>query len=288
MYRACPRNGALLAEASYPQPITAFAPVPGGLGAARPSPAAAAALTGYADGVLRVHVRAAAPPPADGAATATAAARPSTALLLTGAAKPHKGAVTAIAVSAHAERVVTCGEDGTVFFLGLTNLTGLEAAAAGGAWAGPCGVLVPQAYVRLPQGCGAVLCATWDAAGEGVLLGTSRGTILQVPLPPGDLDTHHSFEWVGGTAAVRSYTFCAPKPPKPKKKKGKKGEGAEGGGEGEQAEGEGTQGDAEGGGNEGEGAEVSWAVGFAWLWSVSWVEDGDGLLADALGPSCIG
>ncbi len=53
----------------------------------------------------------------------------------------------------------------------------------------------------------------------------------QVPLPPDDLDTHHSYEWTGAT--VRTYNFCVPKPKKPKKaKKAKDGQEGEGGAEG--------------------------------------------------------
>lgn len=79
----------------------------------------------------------------------------------------------AVAVSPDTSLVATCGEDGNAFFFRLAP------AAEGGA-------LSPVAFVRLglsPGGGGGgarVTCASWDASGRVLLVGTSQGAILQV------------------------------------------------------------------------------------------------------------
>ncbi|GLC74134.1 Cilia- and flagella-associated protein 44 [Pleodorina starrii] len=269
------RTGATLAEAACSQPITAFAALPAAI-----APAAMAAVAGYRDGVVRVYTRAGPQidevdvnaAEADGAAAEAAAAADSSpfpeGLALAGVAKPHKGAVLALAVSPKAGgaggRLATCGEDGTVFFFDVAPLAPRpERQGDAAAW----GALVPRAYVRLAQGGGAVTCATWSADGDVLLLGTSRGSILQVPLPPEDLDTHHSYEWPD--AVIQTYNFCVPKPKRPKKKskKGKdRKEGDDGGEDGDGQEGAGggqdadaAEGDAEGGeegGEKGDGEQA--------------------------------
>ncbi|KAG2482730.1 hypothetical protein HYH03_018361 [Edaphochlamys debaryana] len=215
------RSGATLASAPSSQPITAFAPLPpSGSG-----PAALACASGHKDGVVRVHCR----------CTEAEGGEAGQGLALLGAAKAHAGPVAALAVSKDAKQLASCGEDGTVFFFDLQPPAGTGEALA----AGSCGLLAPRAFVRLPNGCGAASCAVWDAEGAAVLVGTVKGTILQVPVAPSGLDTGHSYEWAAGTAEVKTYAFCAPKPPKPKKKKKGKKEGEEG----DQADGEAPDGD---------------------------------------------
>lgn len=175
-YRPCVlRSGSTLAEAACAQPITAFAALPNSnSGAAAPL----TAISGYRDGVVRVYTH---------CATAAASSELRLAglpqgLALTGVAKPHKGAVTALAVSQDAARLATCGEDGTVFFFDIMAGEAGGKAKMADSTTGPaaCGVLLPRAFVRLGQGSGTVTCATWDGAGQMLLAGTSRGTILQV------------------------------------------------------------------------------------------------------------
>ncbi|GIM11863.1 hypothetical protein Vretimale_15319 [Volvox reticuliferus] len=243
------RTGTILAEAASLQPITVFAPIPASAGAT-----SMAAVAGYRDGVVRVFTRSG--PLVDlnepDSLDSNTSPFPQD-LALIGVAKPHKGAVLALAVSQDAARLASCGDDGTVFFFDMAPVG--QKVAAADAEDASCGVLVPRAYVRLAQGGGAVTCATWSADGRTLLLGTNRGTILQVTLPPEGLDTHHSYEWTD--AIVHSYTFCVPKPKRPKKAQkskdrkegdnaGERGEAQEGGSSG-QVDGDAAKGDSQAG-----------------------------------------
>eukprot|EP00201_Polytomella_parva_P017068 CAMPEP_0175055168 /NCGR_PEP_ID=MMETSP0052_2-20121109/9925_1 /TAXON_ID=51329 ORGANISM="Polytomella parva, Strain SAG 63-3" /NCGR_SAMPLE_ID=MMETSP0052_2 /ASSEMBLY_ACC=CAM_ASM_000194 /LENGTH=855 /DNA_ID=CAMNT_0016319973 /DNA_START=59 /DNA_END=2623 /DNA_ORIENTATION=- len=204
-----------MCKAQFNSPITAFT-----------SDAIRATLLvcGHKDGVLRLLVR----------------SKRNEALVLTAVAKPHKGAITAVALSKDLRWLATCGEDKTAFFFkveekpAVRNVDGSVDATFGGF------DLVPIAFTGLDH---AATVAAWvpvdgdDASNDGnrneagsiyasshlaekkrqqtpqsnnkLLIGTAKGVVIEVTAPQLDtVDTTKTFEV---SCPTREYRLRLPK-----------------------------------------------------------------------------
>ncbi len=148
------------------------------------------------------------------------------------------------------------GEDGTLFFFDVSISPHAHAAAPPAPGTPNCGALVPRAFVRLPTAAGAARCCVWEAEGGAVLVGTDRGRLLRVPLPPADLDTAHSFEWAA--APLEEWAFAVPRPKRAQRKADAHDGAAQGAAEGAAGEGADTASKVRprGGGEQGRSARV--------------------------------
>ena len=179
-------------------------------------------ISGHGDGVVRLALRC-----SDG-------------FKLLSVFKPHRGAVTAIAVSLDGRHLASCGEDNTIFFFALSA-------------SAEC---TPLAYTAVAA---TATCAVWSPDATRLLVGCKNGKLYDVLAPLDDHENHHSFET---SLPSREFAFKLPRPKKAKKEEAapatgdEKGSGGETDGGGGGAAGAVPPTEGSSGGAEGAGAEA--------------------------------
>ena len=143
---------------------------------------------GFADGVVRIL------------------ARQGQAWRMLDALKPHNGAVRALQWAPDARHFASCGDDGSVFVLRCPDSDSSGYAPVGFHALG-------DAEGENGASTVAALCLDWRADSEAMLLGLSDGSVAEVPLPDGSVDTSESYN-LAGMAGLRRVRV---RPPAPRK-----------------------------------------------------------------------